>query len=107
MRVLADDNGLPRRQGYALVYVYIRRNFNRPIWDRNAYNVTIPETEAVGNAFFSVTVRDNDNQVGSFNYDKIVAKSVVESSGNSLLYSVRFHVIYFTGAVCQIFLANS
>lgn len=63
MRVQAQDNGLPSRRGYALVYVYVTRNFNRPVWDQVSYQTTVIETQSLDSVFFTVTVNDADNQV--------------------------------------------
>ena len=63
VRVQAQDNGIPSRRGYALVYVYVTRNFNAPVWVGVSYQTTVGETQSLDTVFFTVTVNDADNQV--------------------------------------------
>ena len=62
----AQDNGLPPRRGYALVYVYVTRNFSPPVWDRSSYETRVDETQSLDSVFYTVTVSDGDNQVSVF-----------------------------------------
>ena len=62
----AQDNGIPPRRGYALVYVYVTRNFNPPVWDQPLYQTTVDETQSLDSVFYTVTVTDADSQVSVF-----------------------------------------
>ncbi|KAK7482289.1 hypothetical protein BaRGS_00026417 [Batillaria attramentaria] len=61
VRVLAEDNGTPRRKAYALVYVYIQRNFQTPTWPEQSFTRRIPETQTLGASFLTVTATDLDS----------------------------------------------
>lgn len=61
--VQAADSGSPQRVAYALVYCYVLRNFETPVWSQPSYSVTIPEIQAIGTSFLTVTANDRDSQV--------------------------------------------
>ena len=63
--VTAVDEGVPSRTSSveARVQISITRNENDPLFFNTPYDVTIPESEAVGTSIYSVTVSDADTTV--------------------------------------------
>ena len=63
VRVVARDQGSPPQEAVAVVYVTVRRNFNKPRFDPNSYSPRILETQELGVAFATVRATDSDSQV--------------------------------------------
>lgn len=50
---------------FATVNITVTRNENQPVFSQNIYEVTIPETSALGSNVVQLTATDADTQVSS------------------------------------------
>ncbi|XP_067670938.1 protocadherin Fat 4-like [Haliotis asinina] len=60
VRIAAQDGSSPPWSSTGLLYLYIARNFQRPVWSSAMYAINIPETVPVLDIILRVTATDSD-----------------------------------------------
>jgi Cadherin domain len=71
MTIYAIDGGEPSRTGSTLVEVTVLdANDNSPVFDRDSYEVRVPETASVGTVLVTVRATDKDSGLnGAVHYE--------------------------------------
>ncbi len=62
LTVIASDAATPNLQGQASVFINVRRNENRPVFNQSDYNANINASQPQGVAIVQVTARDRDDR---------------------------------------------
>ena len=63
MQVIVEDGGQPPRSDVASVTLEVLRNFHRPVFDSSQYNISILETQNMGDVIGVVVATDDDDKV--------------------------------------------
>ena len=95
LRIEARDGGSPARSATALVGINVQRNLYSPEFTQLFYNITIDETQQLGQNILQISAIDQDNR----SPHNVITYTMVNNFGQSSLAAQYFTVNSGTGAI--------
>ena len=61
LRIEVHDQGLPQKNDHTTVHINVQRNINRPLFEQNVVNISLPENRPRDSLVATVKATDQDD----------------------------------------------